>query len=99
MVNNMIKIICVGKIKEKYLNDLINDYMTRINKYHKISVIELKDSNINDESNEILNHLSKSDYNICMAIEGTKSSSIELSKIINNAFINSYKMNNVSVLY
>ena len=44
MVNNMIKIICVGKIKEKYLNDLINDYMTRINKYHKISVIELKDS-------------------------------------------------------
>lgn len=91
MVNNMIKIICVGKIKEKYLNDLINDYMTRINKYHKISVIELKDSNINDESNEILNHLSKSDYNICMAIEGTKSSSIELSKIINNSFINSYK--------
>ncbi len=87
----MIKIICVGKIKEKYLNDLINDYMTRINKYHKISIIELKDTNINDESNEILNHLNKNDYNICMAIEGTKISSIELSKIINNSFINSYK--------
>lgn len=91
MVNNMIKIICIGKIKEKYLNDLINDYLNRINKYHKITIIELKDSNINEEENEILNHLNKTDYNICMAIEGKKTSSIELSNIINNAFINSYK--------
>ena len=50
----MIKILCVGKIKEQYLNDLINDYMTRINKYHKIEIIELKDNNIEDESNEII---------------------------------------------
>ena len=57
MVNNMIKIICVGKIKEKYLNDLINDYMTRINKYHKISVIELKDSNINQSFKDYLDAL------------------------------------------
>ena len=32
----MIKILCVGKIKEDYLNDLINDYKKRINKYIKI---------------------------------------------------------------
>ena len=50
----MIKIICVGKIKEKYLNDLIDDYKTRISKYHKIEIIELKDSDIISESNEIL---------------------------------------------
>ena len=49
----MIKILCVGKIKEKYLNDLINDYKTRITKYHKIEIIELKDSNITNESNII----------------------------------------------
>ena len=36
----MIKIICVGKIKEGYLNELINDYLNRINKYHKIEIIE-----------------------------------------------------------
>ena len=46
----MITIICVGKIKEKYLKDLIDDYSKRINKYHKLSIIELKDSNINNES-------------------------------------------------
>ena len=39
----MIKIICVGKIKESYLNELINDYLNRIKKYHKIEIIEVKD--------------------------------------------------------
>ena len=38
----MIKIICVGKLKEKYLIDLVEDYKTRLSKYHKIEIIELK---------------------------------------------------------
>ena len=42
----MIKIICVGKVKEKYLRDGIDDYLKRITKYHKIEVIEINDSNI-----------------------------------------------------
>ena len=90
MVNNMIKIICVGKIKEKYLNDLINDYKTRISKYHKIEIIELKDSSIDSESNEILNHLNDKDYNICMDINGKEYTSVELSNLINNTFINGH---------
>ena len=84
----MIKIICVGKIKESYLNDLINDYQKRITKYHKIEIIELKDKDINYESNEILNKLDKKDYNILLDIKGEGYSSIELSKFIDNTFIN-----------
>ena len=34
----MIKILCVGKIKESYLDDLINDYKKRIGKYIKIEI-------------------------------------------------------------
>ena len=86
----MIKILCVGKIKEKYLNDLINDYKTRITKYHKIEIIELKDSNITNESNEILNYLNEKDFNICMDINGKEYTSVELSKIIDNTFTNGY---------
>ena len=37
----MINIICLGKIKEKYLVDLIDDYKKRIEKYHKKNIIEL----------------------------------------------------------
>ena len=45
----MIKIICIGKIKENYLKDAINDYQKRISKYHKIEIVELPDSNIDNE--------------------------------------------------
>ena len=86
----MIKILCVGKIKEKYLNDLINDYKTRITKYHKIEIIELKDSNITNKSNEILNYLNEKDFNICMDISGKEYTSVELSKLIDNTFTNGY---------
>ena len=34
----MIKVICLGKIKEKYLQELITDYKKRINKYHKLEI-------------------------------------------------------------
>lgn len=47
----MIRIICIGKIKEKYLMDAINDYMKRLSKYYKVDLIELKDSNITEEKN------------------------------------------------
>ena len=46
----MIKIICIGKLKEYYLKEGINDYLNRINKYHKLELIELPDSNISNET-------------------------------------------------
>ena len=36
----MIKIICIGKIKEKYLDYAINDYMKRLTKYHRFNRIK-----------------------------------------------------------
>ena len=86
----MIKIICVGKIKEKYLEDLINDYKTRITKYHKIEIIEVKDSNILDEEKEILKVINTKDFNICLDIKGERMNSIELSNLINDTFTSSY---------
>ena len=35
----MIKLICVGKIKERYLTKVIEYYFRRINKYHKLEII------------------------------------------------------------
>lgn len=75
----MINIICVGKIKEEYLSLLINDYCKRINKYHKINIIELKDSNISDEGDLILKHIKKGDFVVTMEIDGVNLSSEELA--------------------
>jgi len=83
----MIKIICVGKIKENYLKEGINDYLKRINKYHKISIIELPDSNILAEATEILKYIDSRDYLIATCIEGNTLSSVELSEKIDRIFI------------
>lgn len=84
----MIKIICVGKLKEKYLKDGINDYLTRISKYKKIELIEIKDSNILEEQEEILKYINSKDYIISLCIEGETLSSIELANKIDKVFIN-----------
>ena len=76
----MIKIICVGKLKEKYLIELVNDYKNRINKYHKLEIVELKDSNKNEEGLEINKYINKKEYIITMEINGNKMNSIEFSK-------------------
>ena len=84
----MIKIITVGKIKENYLKEAINDYQKRISKYHKLEIIEIEDDNIINEKDRILKHINKKDYLIALDIQGIELTSIELSKKINNIFIN-----------
>ena len=74
----MIKIICFGKLKENYLINAVNDYFERINKYHKISILELKDSeNIIDEEKELLKIIQNDkSYKILLYINGEEVSSI-----------------------
>ena len=82
----MIKIICFGKLKENYLVNAVNDYFERINKYHKISILELKDSeNIIDEEKEFLKIIQNDkSYKILLDIKGEEVSSIEFSTLIND---------------
>ena len=84
----MINIICMGKIKEKYLNDLIDDYTKRISKYHKLNIIELPDNDMDTETKNILKHIKPNDYVISLAIEGKQIDSVELSQLIDKTFIN-----------
>lgn len=85
----MIKIICLGKLKEKYLQDLCNDYLERINKYHKIELIQLKDEdNILIEAKNIKRYLNKDDYIITLEIDGKSLNSLEFANLIDKTFIN-----------
>lgn len=85
----MIKIICVGKVKEKIFKEAIEEYQKRLTKYTKINIIEVEDININNEElikqkekELILKHIDKKDYVITLEIEGKQLSSTELSKKI-----------------
>ena len=83
----MIRVLCVGKIKENYLNELINDYSKRISKYHKLEIIEVKDNDdIRKETREFLKYISVKDYNIALSIEGNTYDSVTLANKIDDLF-------------
>jgi 23S rRNA (pseudouridine1915-N3)-methyltransferase len=86
----MIKIICIGKIKENYLKDAIKEYKKRISKYTNIEIIELDDYNYDvkktllTEYNNIIKVLNTSDYNILLDINGNELDSLSFAKKIND---------------
>ena len=83
----MIKLICVGKIKERYLTEGIEDYFRRINKYHKLEIIEVDDSVPDIEEGKIIKYIDNRDYVITLEIDGNNLSSIELAEKIDKTFI------------
>ena len=85
----MIKIICIGKIKENFLIEAINEYSKRIKKYVNLEIIELKDQSYDDidkdlesEKDLILKQIKKGDYIITLEIDGNMYNSVDLSKKI-----------------
>lgn len=84
----MIKILCVGKIKESYLDELINDYIKRIRKYHKIEIIEVKDdSNYDKEIKMLKSKINLSDYNIALDLNGKEVTSVSFAKKIDDTLM------------
>ena len=90
-----IRIISVGKIKEKSLKLLIDEYITRLGRYAKIEIIEINDISVPDnpsdneilsvitkEGKEILKFLSPKSYVVSLCIEGDRASSEEFADII-----------------
>ena len=88
-----INIICIGKIKESLFKDAINEYSKRLSKYCKLNIIELPDEKIPDkinqsiidnikekECNNIISHIPKDTYLICLDLKGKELSSEEFSK-------------------
>lgn len=90
-----IRILSVGKIKEKYLNDGIKEYAKRLSRYCKLSFHQVTDEKTPDKASEALNrqireiegerlmkHIREQDYVIALAINGKMPDSVELSQMI-----------------
>lgn len=69
------------------MRDGINDYEKRISKYHKINIIEVEDSNINDEKDRIIKYIDNRDYVITLEIEGNLLDSVSFAEKIDKVFI------------
>lgn len=92
-----INIVCIGKIKEKYLRDALDEYSKRLSRYCKLTFLELPDEKIPDkindnlaneikskECNNIINHLKKESYLVALDLNGKEFTSEEFSKKIDN---------------
>ena len=98
-----IKIVTVGKLKEKYLKDGIAEYTKRISRFTKLEMIELADEKTPDKASElenqkiletegarILSKVGERDFVVVLAIEGKTLSSEEFSKQLEQASIKGY---------
>ena len=54
-----IKLLCVGKIKDKYLEEGIKEYLKRLSKYASFTIEEVADEKIPENSNESLDNIVK----------------------------------------
>jgi len=92
-----IKIIALGKIKEKFLKDGIDEFLKRLTPYTSLEIIELspieiKDENLTQKALEeeginILSHIKEDSFVITLEIQGKQLSSEELAQKINQITI------------
>lgn len=94
-----IKIICVGKVKERYFKEAVFEYQKRLSKYCKLEIIEVKEESISlkdnldeaiktTEGNAILKRIESDEYVILLDVNGEELTSQEfaskMQKLIDN---------------
>lgn len=91
----MIKIYCVGKIKEDWLDSLLKEEQKKINKKRKIEIIEIKDVECpqhyspaqqeqvkNQECAILLQKIGSDEYVVALDLEGKKLSSKDFQELV-----------------
>lgn len=98
-----IKLVTVGKLKEKYLKDGIAEYVKRLNRFCKVEMIELADEKTPDkasdlenqqilekEGNKILAKINEREFVIVLAIEGKQFPSEKFSQLMMDATVRGF---------
>ena len=88
-----INLVCIGKVKEKYINEGIDEFLKRLTAFAKVKIVELKEDgndqqrekSIEKECSEIIKALEKNrGYNILLDIDAKQLSSEEMASEIEN---------------
>lgn len=95
-----ITILCVGKIKERFFRDALDEYIKRLSRFAKIDIVEIKDEKIPDNASEkeenailekegdaILAKIPKNSIVAAMCIEGAEISSTTLAAKMKDIFM------------
>lgn len=95
-----ITILCVGKIKEKFYVNAIEEYAKRLSRYCKLEITEVADEKTKEQASDVeiqmvkekegeklLKAMKEDAYVICLAIEGKQMDSVELSEKMQSLFV------------
>lgn len=99
MIN--IKLVVVGKLKEKFHKEEVNEYLKRLSKYSKVQIIEVEEEKIKDnsslkeneqilqrEGNNILRYIKDNEFVFLLDLHGKEISSEEFANKIDQLMIN-----------
>ncbi len=102
-INMKITVLCVGKIKEKFMSDATFEYLKRLKRFADMKIVQIDDEKIPDnasdaqkddilkkEGEKLKRYISKSDYVISLCIEGKNISSEVFAEEINRVALNGY---------
>ena len=98
-----VKLVTVGKLKEKYLKDGIAEYSKRLSRFAKLEMVELADEKTPDkaspaenqqimekEADRILGKIADREFVVVLAIEGKQFSSEKFSQILQETTIKGF---------
>lgn len=74
-----VRIVCVGKIKEKFIVDAINEFLKRLTPFCDLDIIELKDRGLEQEAKEFEKYIDTNTY--LLGEEGKLLTSHEFSDV------------------
>lgn len=99
-----IVLLCVGKIKEKFYSDAINEYQKRLRPYSDLSIVEVEDEKdphiisklsiktvLDKEANKLFNKINKDDYVIALCIDAKQYNSEEFATMLEKLKQTAYK--------
>lgn len=85
-------VLCVGKLKETFMRDAVNEYAKRLSRYVKLDVVEVADEKTPDRASEkeeklileregerLLRHIKGGDYVVALSISGRQCDSVSFS--------------------
>ncbi len=90
-----ITILCVGRIKEKFYRDAVDEYKKRLSAYTELVITEVADEADGDtavanEGKKIIEKLPERAYVIALTIDGKKFDSVGLSNKINDLMVSGH---------
>ena len=98
-----INIVCIGKVKDKYIRDGIEEFSKRLSRYANFNVVELSEeddnkgieSAISKETERIINVINKKNqsYNILLDLKGKQKSSEEMAELLEKITIQKSEIN------